>query len=97
MVQREAMMLSFTDIFRWLSLMFIAMLPLLLLMRSPKRERAGPGRLRCGALAALRIGRWSTADRVARSTPIVPNGLRQVRSNSGRPELSCIRGECQDD
>jgi len=42
MVQREAMMLSFTDIFRWLSLMFIAMLPLLLLMRSPKRG-GGPG------------------------------------------------------
>jgi DHA2 family multidrug resistance protein len=41
MVQREAMMLSFTDIFRWLSLMFLAMLPLLLLMRSPKRG-SGP-------------------------------------------------------
>jgi DHA2 family multidrug resistance protein len=37
MVQREATMLSFTDIFRWLSLMFLVMLPLLFLMRSPKR------------------------------------------------------------
>ena len=39
MVQREAMMLSFTDIFRWLSLLFLATLPLLLLMRSPRRGR----------------------------------------------------------
>jgi MFS transporter, DHA2 family, multidrug resistance protein len=36
MVQREAMMLSFTDIFRWLALVFVAMLPLVLLMRSPR-------------------------------------------------------------
>jgi len=43
MVQREAMMLSFTDIFRWLSLLFLATLPLLLLMSSPPRGRAGPG------------------------------------------------------
>ena len=34
------MMLSFTDIFRWLALMFVAMLPLLFLMRSP-RGRGG--------------------------------------------------------
>jgi len=51
MVQREAMMLSFTDIFRWLSLMFIAMLPLLLLMRSPKRG-GGPGAAAGGAAGA---------------------------------------------
>jgi hypothetical protein len=43
MVQREAMMLSFTDIFRWLSLMFLAMLPLLLLMRSPRRRGGAAG------------------------------------------------------
>src|SRR4029453_10091232 len=43
MVQREAMMLSFTDIFRWLSLMFLAMLPLLLLMRSPQRRGGAAG------------------------------------------------------
>jgi DHA2 family multidrug resistance protein len=43
MVEREAMMLSFTDIFRWLALMFLALLPLLLLMRSPARGRPGPG------------------------------------------------------
>ncbi len=36
LVQREAMMLSFTDIFRWLALVFVAMLPLVLLMRSPR-------------------------------------------------------------
>jgi DHA2 family multidrug resistance protein len=40
MVERQAMMLSFTDIFRWLALMFVAMLPLLFLMRSP-RGRGG--------------------------------------------------------
>jgi MFS transporter, DHA2 family, multidrug resistance protein len=43
MVEREAMMLSFTDIFRWLALLFLAMLPLLLLMQSPRRGRPGPG------------------------------------------------------
>ncbi len=43
MVQREAMMLSFTDIFRWLSVLFVAMLPLLLLMRSPRRGGGGMG------------------------------------------------------
>jgi DHA2 family multidrug resistance protein len=37
MVQREAMMVSFTDVFRLLALLFVAMLPLVLLMRSPKR------------------------------------------------------------
>ena len=44
MVQREAMMLSFTDIFRWLSLMFLAMLPLLLADAQP-----APGPRRVGA------------------------------------------------
>jgi DHA2 family multidrug resistance protein len=43
MVQREAMMLSFTDIFQWLALLFLATLPLLLLMRSPRRGRAMSG------------------------------------------------------
>jgi DHA2 family multidrug resistance protein len=43
MVEREAMMLSFTDIFRWLALLFVATLPLLLMMRSPRRGRPGPG------------------------------------------------------
>jgi len=43
MVQRQAMMLSFTDIFRWLALLFLALLPLLLLMRSPRRQGAGAG------------------------------------------------------
>ena len=47
MVQREAMMLSFTDIFRWLALLFLAMLPLLLLMRSPAPRR-GRGRRALG-------------------------------------------------
>jgi MFS transporter, DHA2 family, multidrug resistance protein len=42
MVQREATMLAFTDIFRLLSVMFVAMLPLLFLMRSPRR-RGGVG------------------------------------------------------
>ena len=43
MVQRQAMMLSFTDIFRWLAVLFVAMLPLLLMMRSPRRASAGMG------------------------------------------------------
>jgi DHA2 family multidrug resistance protein len=44
MVQRQAMMLSFTDIFRWLAFLFLALLPLLLLMRSPRRKGgAGAG------------------------------------------------------
>jgi len=42
LVERQAMMLSFTDIFRWLALVFVAMIPLLLLMRSP-RGRGGMG------------------------------------------------------
>ena len=32
-------MVSFADIFRWLALLFLATLPLLLLMRSPRRGR----------------------------------------------------------
>jgi DHA2 family multidrug resistance protein len=35
MVQRQAAMLSFTDVFRLLALLFLAMVPLVLLMRSP--------------------------------------------------------------
>jgi DHA2 family multidrug resistance protein len=43
MVQREAMMLSFTDIFRWLSLLFVALVPLVLLMRNPRRADRNVG------------------------------------------------------
>jgi DHA2 family multidrug resistance protein len=43
MIQREAMMLSFTDIFRWLALLFVAMVPLLLLMRSPRSRKSAAG------------------------------------------------------
>jgi len=41
MVQRQAMMLSFTDIFRLLALLFLAMLPLIFLMRSPRAGKGG--------------------------------------------------------
>jgi MFS transporter, DHA2 family, multidrug resistance protein len=41
MVQRQAMMLSFVDIFRLLALLFLAMLPLILLMRSPRAGKGG--------------------------------------------------------
>jgi MFS transporter, DHA2 family, multidrug resistance protein len=41
LIQRQAMMLSFTDVFRLLALLFVAMLPLLLLMRSPRAGRGG--------------------------------------------------------
>jgi DHA2 family multidrug resistance protein len=40
MVQRQAAMLSYNDTFRFLALMFIVMLPLLLLMRKPKKGGA---------------------------------------------------------
>jgi DHA2 family multidrug resistance protein len=42
-LQREAMMLSFTDIFRWLAFLFVAMVPLLLLMRNPRSRKAAEG------------------------------------------------------
>jgi DHA2 family multidrug resistance protein len=41
MVARQAQMVSFTDVFRWLALLFLATLPLLLLMRSPRAGRRG--------------------------------------------------------
>jgi MFS transporter, DHA2 family, multidrug resistance protein len=41
MVSRQAAMMSFTDVFRWLALLFLAALPLLLLMRSPRAGRRG--------------------------------------------------------
>jgi MFS transporter, DHA2 family, multidrug resistance protein len=44
MVSRQAAMMSFTDVFRWLALLFLATLPLLFLMRSPRAGRRGaPG------------------------------------------------------
>jgi DHA2 family multidrug resistance protein len=41
LVQRQASMLSFTDVFRLMALLFIALLPLLFLMRTPRAGR-GP-------------------------------------------------------
>jgi DHA2 family multidrug resistance protein len=41
MVQRQAMMLSFTGIFRMLALLFLAMLPLILLMKRPQAGSHG--------------------------------------------------------
>jgi DHA2 family multidrug resistance protein len=41
LVQRQASMLSFTDVFRMMALLFVALLPLLLLMRTPRAGR-GP-------------------------------------------------------
>jgi DHA2 family multidrug resistance protein len=41
LVQRQASMLSFTDVFRLLAVLFLALLPLLFLMRSPRAGR-GP-------------------------------------------------------
>ena len=41
MVQRQASMLSFTDVFRELAVLFVLLLPLLLLMKSPRRQ-GGP-------------------------------------------------------
>jgi hypothetical protein len=42
MVQRQASMLSFLDTFRLLAFVFLAMLPLLLLMRRPSHRGGGP-------------------------------------------------------
>ena len=42
MVQRQAAMLSFLDTFRLLAFVFIAMLPLLLLMRRPAHRGSPP-------------------------------------------------------
>ena len=41
LVQRQAAMLSFTDVFRLMEVLFIALLPLLFLMRTPRAGR-GP-------------------------------------------------------
>jgi DHA2 family multidrug resistance protein len=41
MVQRHSAMLSFTDVFRDLAVLFVALLPLLYLMKSPRAGRAG--------------------------------------------------------
>jgi DHA2 family multidrug resistance protein len=41
LVQRQAAMLSFTDVFRMMALLFLALLPLLFLMRTPRAGR-GP-------------------------------------------------------
>jgi DHA2 family multidrug resistance protein len=39
LVQRQAAMLSFTDVFRLMALLFVALLPLLFLMRTPRAGR----------------------------------------------------------
>jgi hypothetical protein len=40
MVQQQAAMLAYNDVFRFLALTFVAMLPLLFLMRKPKKGGA---------------------------------------------------------
>ena len=40
MVQQQAAMLAYNDVLRFLALMFVAMLPLLFLMRKPKKGGA---------------------------------------------------------
>jgi DHA2 family multidrug resistance protein len=40
MVQQQAAMLPYNDVFRFLALTFVAMLPLLFLMRKPKKGGA---------------------------------------------------------
>ena len=41
LIARQASMLAFVGVFRLLSLIFVLMLPLLLLMRTPRHRRAG--------------------------------------------------------
>jgi DHA2 family multidrug resistance protein len=43
LVQRHAAMLAFTDVFRLLALLFLVLLPLLLVMKSPRTGRAAAG------------------------------------------------------
>lgn len=43
MVRRQATMVAFTDVFRFLALLFIVMLPLILIMRSPGAGRKAAG------------------------------------------------------
>jgi DHA2 family multidrug resistance protein len=43
LVQRQAAMLSFSDVFRLLALLFLVILPLLLVMQSPRAGRGGAG------------------------------------------------------
>jgi DHA2 family multidrug resistance protein len=44
LVQRQAAMLSFTDVFRLMALLFVCLLPLLFLMKTPRAGR-GPAAL----------------------------------------------------
>jgi hypothetical protein len=41
MVARQATMLAFVGVFRLLAIIFVLMLPLLFIMRSPRHRRAG--------------------------------------------------------
>jgi DHA2 family multidrug resistance protein len=43
MVQRQASMLAYTDVFRLLAIMFAVCLPLILLMKKPPKGGGGPG------------------------------------------------------
>src|SRR5258708_38678343 len=45
MVQRQAAMLAYNDVFRFLGGMFVLMLPLLFLMQKPKAARGPPWRI----------------------------------------------------
>jgi hypothetical protein len=40
MVQRQAVMLSFLDVFQILSIMFLAIIPLIFIMKRPAKARA---------------------------------------------------------
>ena len=43
MVQRQAAMLSFVEVFRLLGVVFLCLLPLILLMRRPQSQAPPPG------------------------------------------------------
>jgi DHA2 family multidrug resistance protein len=43
MVRRQATMVAFTDVFRLLALLFVVMLPLILIMKSPGARRGPAG------------------------------------------------------
>ena len=44
LVEQQAAMRAFVDMFRLMTVMFLLMIPLLLLMRKPKKDEGGPSK-----------------------------------------------------
>ena len=77
MVQRQATMVSFVGIFQLLGVMFFALVPLVLLMKRPKRRRSGRG----GALTLNRRlcdARWPCARATVSSASVSRSQIRSI-------------------